>query len=1070
MRNKCLICFLLLFSFYSGSIKAIEQTSLSSGVFNQNGKSSTVDQTLLDNKVKTLNLHRRWGGTPSTPFAYSIQVITPSEYQIQKPSDAFPFDAGYLGSNGVINVSEPSTAEQLAVFKDVNQVALFYLCKAYISYYYNYNPMPAWFSNGFAAYESHLDISDATIKTSLNSYGGSISSFDILNDRTNYIAKNGLAVSYLFGEFMSVYHCWHYFDILNTTATTIEPAQYWFPETMDKFISQWNRYLSRRILESDENMRIKVNKETEHFRFYYRNNEAFNFPAFSDTLEKAYVEYTTRLNVQALEKLTMFTIPECETAAINDIACGNRLTSGTAWSSGLNTSCAYQVDQVDIFARQNRHELAHTMQGLIPQGNTTAWMNEGFPGFYEGRGPFAQSTINKSREGLLDAMQKAEIYFGHRPTYEDTRVYPSPDYGYYNIGAYFVDFIYRRGNSDATVKDVFINDVEGYKKLGYNTPDDFLNAFYFDFDVRIGQKGLVTLIAPTSIEPINDNAILLQWTPLNSTVKLNVSISTDNKVSWTPIASSTTQTTATWDVPSGFLGQFYIKFSHPDYNLETVFGPFTKGDASVLSLLYPNGGEKLFAGDSISIKWANTNISSIRIDFSSDNGITWSEVKTNVPTNKRYIRWLVPSTISNNCKVRITDMANSSMLSENQNTFRIIEDNTIGGPYKLDENTVLLMHFDGDLTNQSTLSGNGNGNSDDINYSVSQSDNLGQCVKTNTPITIAHCANLNLSGDWTIEAWVKTEAFITTNYQTIVSKPGDNDAYQSNYSLLINPYWDNVFHYLYFSKKDNRIGVTATKPAINEWYHVMCTRDTKSSEIKIIVRDKNLNIVASQSLLYTGNETYTNFKDLKICDNFNGYIDELRISNVVRKFDKPAVPTSPIPQDNTSGINTVSPISLNWTNGEGANTIDLYLGKTNPPTTKVLDNISLTSSYSFSNPDPATKYYWKVVCRNLYGIGEGPVWSFTTASVNGIDYSAQELKLFSIYPNPVKTFFNVSVYGSLSENATIKIFDTVGRIVFSEPINQTVTKTIGVEKLSKGVYFVQIQNGSRIETEKLVIE
>ena len=45
------------------------------------------------------------------------------------------------------------------------------------------------------------------------------------------------------------------------------------------------------------------------------------------------------------------------------------------------------------------------------------------------------------------------------------------------------------------VKDVFINDVEGYKHIGYNTPDDFLNAFYFDFDVRIGEKGLVTGVA-----------------------------------------------------------------------------------------------------------------------------------------------------------------------------------------------------------------------------------------------------------------------------------------------------------------------------------------------------------------------------------------------------------------------------------------------------------------------------------------------------------------------------------------------------------------------------------------------
>jgi len=1072
MREKYFISFLLLFCFYSVSIKAINETPLFPRVAYQNGKSGTVDQPLLENKVKTLNFHRRWMGTPSTPFSFTVQVLTAAEYQNQKPADAFPFDAGFVGAGGVINVSEPSTAEQMVVFKDINQVALFYLCKAYISYYYNYNPMPSWFSNGFAAYEAHLDIPDATIKDALNSYGGSIPSFDVLNDRDNYIAKNGLAVSYMFGEFMSVYHCWQYYDIVSTTATTIEPGAWWYEtETMEKLISKWNRYLSRRILESDENMRIKMNKETAHFRFYYRSNEEFNFPAFSDTLEKAYTEYTTRLNIQALEKLTFFTIPECEAAVINGVACGNRLTSGTAWSSGLNTTCAYLPEQVSRFGRQNRHELGHVMQNIIPQGTVTAWMNEGFACFYESKGPFSDLVIAQDRQSLLESMQKAEAYFNHKPTYEETRIYPSPDYGYYGLGTHFVDFIYRRGNGDQTVKDVFKNDVEGYKALGYNTPDDFLNAFYFDFDVRIGQKGIVTLLNPIGTEPVDENAILVQWTPLNSAYKLNVSVSIDSKVSWTSIASETTQTSATWNVPSGFLGQFYIKFSHPDYKLETVFGPFTKGDVNILSLQYPNGGEKLFSGDSISIKWANTNISSIRIDFSSDNGITWSEVKNNVPTNKRYIRWLVPSTISNSCKVRITDMANGSMISENQNPFSIIADNTIGGPYKLDENTVLLMHFDGDLTNQSALSGNGVGEVSALTYSASQSDNLGQCLKTTLPISVDHCSNLSLAGDWTIEVWVKFDAFVDNYYQTIITKPGDSNPYEANYSLLINPWSGNVFNYLFFKQTNDRIMATLPKPTLNEWYHVLCTRDTKNSEIKIVVRDKTLNVVASQIQPFSGNEMYTNSKDLVIGDNFHGYIDELRISNIVRKFDNPTAPSSPTPQHNASGINTTSPVSLSWTNGEGTKNVDLYLDKINPPVTKVLDNVVSVSTYSYSNPEPSTKYYWKVVCRNPYGVAEGLVWSFTTSPVTAIFDLEQTNKVFTIYPNPTHDVFYLNINEKFLGKAMLKIFDTMGSLVYSKPLNGFGSKIVSVDKyLPNGMYYVQIQNDNMTTIEKLLVE
>lgn len=1061
------ICFLLIVV----NVDACSMLSGLSQIQRIKADQITVDQIILENKVKTLNLHRRWSNTPSTPFAYAIQGITPAEYQAQKPSDAFPFDAGYIGTNGLIYISEPSTADQMAVFKDINQVALFYLCKAYISYYYNYNPMPAWFSNGFAAFESHLDISDATIKTSLSSYGGSISSFDILNDRSDFVAKNGLVIAYMFGEFMSVYHSWQYYDIVNTTATTIEPASWWFEtETMDKLVSKWNRYLSRRIIESDESIRIKLNKETAHFQFYYRNNEAFNFPSFSDTLEKAYTEYTARLNVDVLEKLTFFTIPECEVAAINGVACGNRLTSGTAWSSGLNSSCAFLPEQVPIFSRQNRHELAHVMQGLIPQGNTTAWMNEGFPGFYEGRGPFSQSTINKDREQLLDAMHKAESYFGHRATYTDTRVYPSPDYGYYNLGAYFVDFIYRRGNGDATVKDVFVKDTEGYQKLGYATPDDFLNAFYFDFDVRIGQKGIVNLTSPTNTEPINNDAISFLWIPLEPAVKLNVSISIDNKANWTTIASNTTSTNAIWNVPNGFLGKFFVKFSHPDYQLETVFGPFTKGSDNILSLLYPIGNERLFAEDSISIKWASTNIPLIRIDYSTNNGTTWTEVKTNVAANKRFFKWFVPSTISNSCKVRITDMANGSMLSESPNAFRIIDGNTVGGPYKLDENTILLMHFDDDLNNQSTLSGNGTGNSSDISYSTSQSDNLWQCVKTTTPISIAHCANLNLSGDWTIEAWIKTSAFTTNNYQTIVTKPGDSDAYQSNYSLLINPFWDNVFHYLYFSSKDNRIGITAAKPALNEWYHVMCTRNAKNSEIKIVVRDKNLNVVTSQSQTFTGNETYINSKDLKICENFNGYIDELRISNVVRSFEKPLEPSLPVPQNDATGISVNAGVNLGWTNGTGTEKVDLYFDKTNPPTTKVIDNVLVTNTYILSTLEPLTRYYWKVICKNKYGYTESPIWSFTTNSQTGVKDEFNDNETLSIYPNPAKDHFWIKSKMQLSNEMSVEIFDVKQILIYSKTLKMEGIKHIGIEGIAKGLYFVKIVSKYGVITKKLMVE
>ncbi|HPT20639.1 MAG TPA: T9SS type A sorting domain-containing protein, partial [Bacteroidales bacterium] len=836
---------------------------------------------------------------------------------------------------------------------------------------------------------------------------------------------------------------------------------------MEKFLGRWNRYLYNRILEPDENLRIKLNLETSHFKFYFRNAESFNFPAFSDTLETAYTEYVGRLNVQPLEKLTFFTIPECKAAEINGVACGNRLTSGTAWSSGLNTSCAYELSQLPAFTNQNRHELAHAMQGNLPQGSATSWVNEGFACFYAGRGPYTQKQLENLRQELSNAMKKAEEYFGHRPTYEDAHVYPNPDYGYYTLGTYFIDYIYRRGGDDQAVKDVCVNDTVGFKKMEYDTPDDFLKSFYYDFDVRINQKGMVDLTYPSPANPVDENNVTLKWTPLDRDVKLNVSVSLNDTSHWTSIATGLTQSELVWNAPENFSGKFYLKFSHTAYKLETILGPFLKNNMNSLNLLYPEGNEILFADDTVSIRWANTRIPDIRIDFSSDDGATWSEVKSNVETTNNSFDWHIPYIVSSNCRLRITEMGGSAS-SQCSNAFRIVEANTPGGPYKTDNHTVVLLHFDNNLKNQSVLSADGTCLSSEINYSSGLSDGLGLCIKPELPIKIPHCSNLNLSGDWTIEAWVKFVSFTANNFQTIVTKPGDSNAYEANFSLLINPYWDNVFQHLFFAGTNNRISVTARKPDLNEWYHIMCTRDTRSSKIKIVVRDKNLNIVDIQEQSFTGNEVYINSQDLIIGENFCGYLDELRISNIVRSFDKPAAPQLISPENNGSEVTANPDVVLNWTNGNGTQRVDLYVSETNTPETRLLDNVAAVNTYTLSSPDQGTKYFWKVVCRNANGSTEGPVWSFTTDNKTGIEDNYENRKDLSIYPNPAKDIVYIVPPQSESGLVDLKIFNASGVQVYSGRITTDSRVEVNIEHFPKGTYLVQIKDGNRSLSGKFV--
>jgi hypothetical protein len=924
MKSKLSIFLLLFFFiFFATTFSASRNTSFSPDLgllVNQNLllDGSDLDMTPVNNKINVLKVHSLPYTTPSfSNFKYSFTVLTNTEFNAQKPSDALPFDVGFVAADGTINVSQPTTDAQKAVFKDINKAAVYYLCQSYMYFFYQTKGLPLLFKVGFPAFEAGIDPTDTTIKEAINKYGGTLSSFDLLNNSTTFVTNSGWMVAYAFGEFMNVYKNWGYPLIINVTANSFDAASWWFnTDNLKGLLDDFNRYLYARFLQTDENVRIKMVLETEHFKFYTCPKDyATNFPDFSETVESAYNEYQTNYNIKASEKLTFFTLSGCSDGDIEGISCdpNGRLTGGTAWSSGLHSTCAVSKDQLPQFVHQNRHELAHVFQGLMPQGNVTAWLNEGFPQFCA-NGPITPSVLSNMRQQGIDALNAGTTYFGHRPTYEDTKVYPSPDFGYYTLGHFLNDFIYRKGGYPA-VKEVQMGDLDGYKNLGYSSSQAFLDDFYFDFDVRVQEKPVVTLKTPTANAELTSSQVNISWTPLKTDVKFNIQVSTDNKTSWTEIVNKTTQTSAIWNSGT-YSGKFFLKFVAPEnLNVESTFGPFIVTDLNGLCLNFPNGGEYLIARDTVRLNWANTTISNIKIDYSDNNGTNWNLVAASISAAPLTYKWVVPDIVSTQCKIRITDVSNASKTDVSEKTFTVLKSNENGGPYLYDQNTILLMHFDNNLDNRSYYSGNANGSVDNLVSDPSINSSMGNCLKTNSAVSVSHSPNLNLTGDWTVEAWVKPTTINANANNYIVTKPGDSDAYEANYSLEINPWWNNSFHGFYFAGAGNRIGKSLQTISTNEWYHVAFIRDTKNAEIRMIIRDKNRKKIAEDVQKYTANTTCASSKDLLIGSGLDGYIDELRISNVVRNYvttgisDPQATENLSVFPNPTDGI-----VYLNWDN------------------------------------------------------------------------------------------------------------------------------------------------------------
>ena len=252
---------------------------------------------------------------------------------------------------------------------------------------------------------------------------------------------------------------------------------------------------------------------------------------------------------------------------------------------------------------------------------------------------------------------------------------------------------------------------------------------------------------------------------------------------------------------------------------------------------------------------------------------------------------------------------------------------TIGGPYTADSNTVLLLHFDDDYTNAAATLGK------TAPAAIPHSTNLAtklsflshsgplavlgkslridnSSINDSTYLTVADTAALDMTGNWTIEAWANIFTFGTgsSDYRwvpRVVMKPGDDVFWHPNYWLEV--WGDNrLFHGGYYTANDAFISVSSPNNMFvpGEWVHLTFIRDTSRAFIAVMVHDANLNLKGFLTRGFDKVQDIPNLtaQDLHIgwagskkivapsTDSWlDGFVDEIRISNVVRNFAGPPV-------------------------------------------------------------------------------------------------------------------------------------------------------------------------------------
>jgi hypothetical protein len=94
-----------------------------------------------------------------------------------------------------------------------------------------------------------------------------------------------------------------------------------------------------------------------------------------------------------------------------------------------------------------------------------------------------------------------------------------------------------------------------------------------------------------------------------------------------------------------------------------------------------------------------------------------------------------------------------------------------------------------------------------------------------------------------------------------------------------------------------------------------------------------------------------------------------------------------------------------------------------------------------------------------------------TVNTNNNSYSNSNHDGISIFPNPTLDLLNVIVAADEKSNVSFNIFDAVtGKSVYNFSSIGSVNETVDVSGFSSGLYYIQINNGGKLNNQKFIVK
>lgn len=248
---------------------------------------------------------------------------------------------------------------------------------------------------------------------------------------------------------------------------------------------------------------------------------------------------------------------------------------------------------------------------------------------------------------------------------------------------------------------------------------------------------------------------------------------------------------------------------HPATVVYTVEGLEVTGDGKFLpinpvindrpvTVLYPNGGEELIAGRPYDISWTASNDNKLAyIDFSTDNGASWTRVNdnpVNLATGK--YNWQAPKVNSNECLIALVNAENGTQIDKSDAPFTInAAPAEINRPSKYDPvytggtKDVIKWRVEDDVQIKFEFSENGLNGWTQVTPVVSST--LGETDWT-LPVANTKTAVVRMINDATNEVMAVSTPFKILAGTVTLTNPREGDKFKYGQKTQVRWLYDNV--------------------------------------------------------------------------------------------------------------------------------------------------------------------------------------------------------------------------------------------------------------------------------------